>query len=94
MYLNKFAFTGDPATLEAGYRRVAAPFTDDIDLQLAVRHPDGLDVYDSCPTREDLVAFSTGAPFRAALAEEGLPDPEITELGEIVNTVLPERVAG
>jgi hypothetical protein len=94
MYLAKFAFTGDSLTLETGYRRLADRFADDIDLQLAVRHPGGLDVYDTCPTREELVAFTTSAQFRTALAEEGLPQPEITELGEVVNTVLPDRVAG
>jgi hypothetical protein len=91
MYLSKYSFTGDPDEVEVGYRRLVERYADEIEMQVAVRRPDGLDIYDSCPTREEFVAFSTGAEFRAAVAAAGLAQPEITELGDVVHSV--DRVA-
>ena len=87
MYLARYAFDGDPAELEAGYRSLLANLGDGILLQLAVRRRDGIDVYDTCPNEAEFVAFTTNAELRSALAGAGLPAPRIDGLGEIVNLV-------
>jgi hypothetical protein len=87
VYLARYAFDGDPAELEAGYRSLLANLGDAIQLQLAVRRRDGIDVYDACPNEAEFVAFTTNAEFRSALTGAGLPAPRIDGLGDIVNLV-------
>lgn len=87
MYLSRYAFDGDPADLEARYLRLAAGFGDAIQLQVAVRRRDGIDVYDTCPTEAEFVAYSSSTEFRSALAGAGLPMPRVDGLGEIANVV-------
>lgn len=94
MYFSVYSWDGDPAELEAAYRRMLTGFpVEAIQLQLAVARPDGLDVYDTCPTKEQFEAFAAGDDFRAACRSVGLGDPRLSGLGEIVHTVVREPVA-
>ena len=57
-YASIWKFEGDPDRLAAAY----AAFTAELpgpDLQLALLAPDGLVVVDTCPTRDDFVAFTS-----------------------------------
>jgi hypothetical protein len=97
MYLARYAFDGDPTGLESGYRVLAGRLGDAIALQVAVRRRDGFDVYDTCPSEAEFVAFSGSDAFRAALTGAGLPTPRIDGLGEIagvVHNVAPEPARG
>jgi hypothetical protein len=88
MYLGHYAFDGDPDDLTAGYQRMVAAFgSDSLELHVAVRRPDGLDVYDTCPSEEVFAAFTTSAEFGATLAAAGLPLPRVTGCGQVINVV-------
>jgi hypothetical protein len=93
MYLGHYAFDGDPTLLEAAYRRLTAAYPPGLlDLQVAVRRDDGLDVYDACPDADTFRTFSASAEFRDALSGAGLPAPRVTGLGEVVTALLRQPV--
>ena len=93
MYLARYAFDGDPDTLEAAYRQLKSAYPSELmDLQIAVRRPDGLDVYDACPNEAEFRGFSVSPEFRGALTSAGLPAPRIDGLGEIVSATLKQPV--
>jgi hypothetical protein len=93
MYLARYRFDGNPDALEAAHRQLLAGFpTDLLDLHIAVRRADGLDVYDSCPGEADFHAFSVSAEFNAALSNAGLPAPRVEGIGEIVAASLKQPV--
>ena len=84
MYLSVYRFDGDTAALAAAYARLLASMpTDNLEFHACVERPGGLEFYDTCPTREVQQAFAASPEFRAALAQAGLPSPEIVPLGEI-----------
>jgi hypothetical protein len=89
MFLAAYHFAGDPDTLTAAYRRMLAGFPPGtLELHVSVTTPDGLTVYDACPTREVFEEFSRGADLAAAIAAAGLPAPRVEPLGEIQNVVV------
>ncbi|WP_426573863.1 hypothetical protein [Aquihabitans sp. McL0605] len=83
MHLATYDFDGDPYALQAGYERLVAAFDDEVILNLCVSRPDGITVYDACPTLADFEAFSTSDAFAQALAAAGLPEPRTTSLGTV-----------
>jgi hypothetical protein len=93
MYLARYSFDGDPDALEPAYRRLQAGYPPDLlELQVAVRRADGLDVYDACPDEATFRTFSVSAEFRAATSDAGLPAPRIDGLGEVVAASLKQPV--
>jgi len=93
MYMSRYSFDGDPTDLEHRYHQfVSGMPAENIELQVVIRRPDGLDVYDSCPTREEFLAFSASAEFAAAIAGVGLPVPRVEGLGDIAHVVVKEAV--
>jgi hypothetical protein len=79
VYLGIYRFTGEPASLLAAYDRLAASLpAADGSWHLCAIEPDGITVYDTCPSREVFEAFSTSREFLGALGAAGLPAPEVT----------------
>ena len=83
MYFSSYTFRGDSTDRAARFDRVLAGFRDDLILQVVVTTDTGLVVYDTCPDRATAEAFWHDAGFRGALRAAGLPEPEITGLGEV-----------
>ena len=88
-FLGSYEFDGDPDELIAGYDRLTAQFPEDVILlQTVIRRDGGITVYDACPDQPTFADFSTSEMFAKALAEAGLPEPRVTQLGEIHKAVL------
>ena len=95
MFLGSYHFGGDTTELVVAYDRLLANFSlDEIEIHICVRRPDGLEVLDACPSREVFRNFSGGPDFRAAIASAGLPQPRITEIGEIHKSIASMSVVG
>jgi len=78
VHLGIYRFAGDPGELLPAYDRMLAGMTPGVIVFHACTvEPDGITIYDACPTREAFERFSTSAEFRAALASAGLPEPAI-----------------
>lgn len=79
MYLGVYSFSGDPATLLRAYDKLVAMMpADNIQWHMCTQVADGIVVYDTCPSEEVFIGFSTSPQFRGALEAAGLPDPTIT----------------
>jgi hypothetical protein len=79
MHASIWKFTGDPDDLAQRYDALIAELpTNEFIAHLCLRAPDGLVVFDVCPTQAAFEAFSTGPNFREARRRHGIPDP--TEL--------------
>jgi hypothetical protein len=79
MHASIWKFTGDPDDLAQRYDALIAELpTNEFIAHLCLRAPDGLVVFDVCPTEAAFEAFSTGPDFREARRRHGIPDP--TEL--------------
>jgi len=95
VFLGAYHFDGDTTELVAAYDRMMSNFPiDEIDIHICVRRPDGLDVYDACPSRAVFREFSSSDGFNAAIASAGLPQPRITELGEVHKSIASMSVVG
>jgi hypothetical protein len=80
MHASISRFPGDPDALEARYEALLAEVpTENMDVHLCLRAPDGLVVVDTCPSEEEFRAFHNGETFRALRARHGLPDPTRVE---------------
>jgi hypothetical protein len=80
MHLGIYRFAGDPQTLLAAYDRLMAgmpPGSPPL-AHLCVLEPDGITIYDTCPSEEAFRGFSTSDIFHQALAAAGLPEPQVT----------------
>ena len=79
MHLGIYEFDGEPAELLAAYdTMMAAMPAGNIAWHLCAVRPGGIVIYDTCPTEEAFVGFSTSPAFHAAFAEAGLPTPRVT----------------
>jgi len=78
VHLGIYRFAGDPAELLPAYDRMLAGMPPELIIfHACAAEPDGITIYDACPTREAFERFSTSSEFRAALAAAGLPEPAI-----------------
>jgi hypothetical protein len=76
MHASIWKFNGDPDELARRYDALTAELpTDQFISHLCLKAPDGLVIFDTCPTREAFDAFATGDAFRGALRRHGMPDP-------------------
>ena len=75
MHCSVWRFTGDPDELERGYLRLTEriPATKHV-LHAAAKTPDGLLIFDTCPSEEAYRAFFGSEDVRALFAEHGLVD--------------------
>jgi hypothetical protein len=73
MHCSVWRFTGDPDELERGYRSLMAeiPASNHV-LHAAARTPDGLIIFDTCPSEEAYRAFFGSEQVRTLFAEHGL----------------------
>lgn len=96
MFLGSYRFDGDPAVLLPAYDRFAASFPEGSLLWHAcVTRPDGITVYDACPTQAVFAAFSTDPSIRGAMTAAGLPEPLVEQLGPVHRVrVHPDALAG
>jgi hypothetical protein len=80
VHLGIYEFTGDPDRLIEGYERMMASMPPgNTAWHLCARRPDGIVVYDTCPSEEVFRSFSTSPGFTAAIAAAGLPQPVISD---------------
>lgn len=95
MYLGVYHFEGDKASLVAAYDRLFASIPlDGLLIHLCVEHERGLSVYDTCPTEEDFVAFSSSPELADAFAMAGLPTARVEKLGPVRRAMLNGDDAG
>ena len=73
MHCSVWRFTGDPDELERGYLALTEriPAARHV-LHAAARTPDGLLIFDTCPSEEAYRAFFGSEDVRALFAEHGL----------------------
>jgi hypothetical protein len=82
--LSAYNFEGDPEALIESHRKMMELFPPSgLDLHLAVTHDGGMTVYDSCPDLPTHEAFVASPEFAGAIAQVGLPKPQIVVLGEV-----------
>ena len=81
MYLGIYEFTGDPDALIPAYQRLMASMPPgNTTWHLCARRPEGLVIYDTCPSEEVFQGFSTSPGFLGAITAAGLPRPAVTGL--------------
>ena len=79
MHLGIYEFEGDPAVLLEAYDRLMSATADaNLFWHLCAVRPDGIVIYDTCPTREAFERFSTSPEFHSALRDAGLPEPRVS----------------
>ena len=74
MHCSVWRFRGDPDALERGYRAVMeqVPASNHV-LHAAARTPDGLLIFDTCPSEEAYrTFFAEGGPANALFEKHGL----------------------
>ena len=84
MFLGTYRFEGDPAKLKQAYDRMLemAPH-DNLSLHVCVTDDTGMWIYDTCPDRQAFTEFSTGEFLRNLCKDSGLPDPRVTQVGDV-----------
>jgi hypothetical protein len=84
VFLSAYHFDGDPVALAAAHDRLYKRFPpESLDLHVCILEADGITVFDACPSAEAFATFSQSAEFRQALADAGLPQPQLEPLGEV-----------
>lgn len=84
MFLSAYHFDGDPVALAAAHDRLYQRLPpESLALHVCVLVEGGITVFDACPSREIFATFSQSAEFRQALADAGLPQPQLKPLGEV-----------
>ena len=94
MFLGRYDFDGDPAALTQAYDRMLADIAPgSVEFQVCIQRDGGLSVYDTCPSEEVFTAFSSSPATQAAFEAAGLPQPQVTPLGEVHRAMsAPEHV--
>ena len=80
MHCSVRRFRGDPDTLERAYRALmeGVPDTNHV-LHAAARTPDGLLIFDLCPSEEAYHAFFGSDEVRTMFAEHGLEAGDVED---------------
>ena len=80
MHCSVWRFTGDPDALERGYLALMEqiPATNHV-FHAAARAPDGLLIFDTCPSEEAYHAFFESDEVRAGFAAHGLTDGAVED---------------
>ena len=80
MHCSVWRFTGDPDVLERGYLALMEqiPAANHV-FHAAARTPDGLLIFDTCPSEEAYHAFFGSDEVRAMFAAHGLTDGAVED---------------
>ena len=80
MHCSVWRFRGDPDTCERAYRALmeGVPATNHV-LHAAARTPDGLLIFDLCPSEEAYHAFFGSDEVRTMFAEHGLEAGDVED---------------
>jgi|tagenome__1003787_1003787.scaffolds.fasta_scaffold17677992_1 hypothetical protein len=90
MHLGIYEFRGDPEQLLLAYERMMASMpAGNTSWHLCARRDDGIVIYDTCPSEDAFIAFSSSPGLQQAFAAAGLPAPVITGI-----PVVSARAAG
>ena len=98
MHASIWTFHGDPDRLLASYDALVAEVpAASMRFHACVRTPDGILLFDTCPTKEIFEEIRASEWWRDALVRHGLPQPQVVDYpvhiafanGEIVES--PER---
>jgi hypothetical protein len=94
MFLSAYHFAGDPVALAASHDRLYKRFpSESLDLHVRLLVEGAIAVFDACPSAEAFAGFSQSAEFRQALADAGLPQPQLEPLGEVYDVRVRDGVA-
>jgi len=89
MYLGLYRFNGNKDEFLVAYERLLQMMPpENLHLQVCISDENGLSIYDACPSKEIFEKFSSSAELQSALMSVGLPQPEISQLGEVHATYL------
>jgi len=84
MFVGIYRFEGNARELLAAYDRLMGSMPqENLSLHTCTHDQKGMQIYDACPTKEAFIAFSSSEMLRTALAEAGLPRPEVEFIGEV-----------
>lgn len=84
MFLGRYDFEGDPATLLAAYDRFMDQFPDEnISFHTCVAHETGISIIDTCPSREVFDGFSASPELFTLMEAAGLPRPTPVPIGDV-----------
>jgi hypothetical protein len=76
MHAALWKLEGDPDDLLCRYDALIAETpTSGFTAHLCLRAPDGIVIFDTCPTRQAFEQFAASEDFAAARRRHGLPDP-------------------
>jgi hypothetical protein len=79
VHLGIYEFDGDPKQLLVAYDALMERMPPaGIEWHLCAVRPDGITIYDTCPSEEVFRRFSASPEFAAALRGAGLPEPRVT----------------
>jgi hypothetical protein len=84
MFLGIYRFEGDATQLRQAYDRMIDQIPHaGLHLHVCVADPDGLSVYDACPSKEIFLSFAASPEFNGVMKASGLPPPRVTPMGEV-----------
>lgn len=79
MHLGIYEFDGDPERLLPAYDELmSATPSSSIHWHLCAARPDGITIYDTCPTEEAFRRFSSSDEFLGAVRAAALPEPRVS----------------
>jgi len=89
MFLGIYRFEGNADKLLPAYDKLVKMIPPgNLHLQVCISDEKGISIYDACPSREIFEAFSSSQELQTALQGAGLPQPEVSQLGEVHSAFL------
>jgi len=84
MFLGSYRYEGNPEELQAAYQQALDQIpTAQMQLQVCIADDNGITVYDTCPSRDVFLAFSSSTDMKELMTSVGLPMPTVTPIGEV-----------
>jgi len=84
MLMGSYRFEGDPKQLSEAYEKLLESLpTTNMQLQVCVTDDNGMTIYDTCPSKEVFLSFSSSADMKDMMTSAGLPAPTVTQIGPV-----------